>query len=266
MDIITGNETPEFETSPSLSKESPLPVSSGTEEKSPPDDQIECQIDPPFERRKKTHGFLEDLEVTSDIQNPLLDDHLTQKVLNLNKKHKREVLLKRRHSHRFRLSDGTKILTASEKRALRIKRREVLGVHSGGYEKDYQMTNEEVIGALCRFKGLVFLAAEHLGCTAGAIQKRIEANDEVRRIYREVREKLLDNSELKIYDAIESGDTELAIKHLERKGGKKRGWQQKSTIGDDESLRILLIPFKTEEKPKEIPYEEVKNLPGEGVD
>lgn len=101
---------------------------------------------------------------------------------------------------------------------------------------------EDIITALEKTHGMVFLAAKELGCSAMTIYRRAEAVKAVRDTIDAQRGKMLDAAELKLETAIMNGEPwaiTLALKTI----GKHRGYvdRQEVTGADGGSLVIEFV-------------------------
>jgi hypothetical protein len=98
-------------------------------------------------------------------------------------------------------------------------------------------TNEQMIAALQETKGLVFLAAQRVGCDPDTIYNRARKSPAVAAAIRNQRGVVVDTAELKLYQAILDGQAwaiALTLKTL----GKDRGYVERQEHRDvsDEDL------------------------------
>jgi len=84
-------------------------------------------------------------------------------------------------------------------------------------------TVEHVISALRETKGMVYLAADRIGCHADTILNYAKRYKSVQDEIDSQREKVVDIAELKLYQAIMDGN-EGMVKYLLSTRGKKRGY------------------------------------------
>lgn len=96
-------------------------------------------------------------------------------------------------------------------------------------------TCEQVIQALQKTKGMVYLAARELGCHHQTIYNHIEKNPSVKRAWQAEHGKVGDSAELRLYQAI-MNEEHWAITFYLRTKGKDRGYverQEHATPGSD---------------------------------
>jgi hypothetical protein len=92
----------------------------------------------------------------------------------------------------------------------------------------------EVIAALKRTKGMVFLAAQELGCSHQTVYNYINRHPTVAAAKKEAEGKVGDTAELKLYQAILNGEHWAITFYLATKG-KDRGYTKRQEIvGKDE--------------------------------
>lgn len=101
-----------------------------------------------------------------------------------------------------------------------------------------QYTNEEMISALKKFKGAVYLAAESIGCNPDTIYTRAKKSPEVKRAITAHRGKMLDTAELALYNAIMKGES-WAIAFALKSVGRSRGYGDKIEITHGISPKLL---------------------------
>ncbi len=90
-------------------------------------------------------------------------------------------------------------------------------------------TNEEMISALEKFKGAVYLAAESIGCHPDTIYSRARKSDVVKKAITLHRGKMLDTAELALYKAVTRGES-WAIAFALKSVGRKRGYGDKVEV------------------------------------
>lgn len=104
-----------------------------------------------------------------------------------------------------------------------------------------KFTTEQIIEAIHATKGMVYLAAERLGCTPQTIYNRRDKVAAVREAMRAEDEKVNDLAELKLYQAIQNGEP-WAVKYRLSTKGKTRGYSERVEVtGADAG------PVKTQE-------------------
>jgi hypothetical protein len=84
-------------------------------------------------------------------------------------------------------------------------------------------TNEEIISALKKFKGAVYLAADDIGCDPDTIYRRAKTTPSIKKAITKHRGKMLDTAELALYNAIMKGES-WAIAFALKSVGRKRGY------------------------------------------
>lgn len=95
-------------------------------------------------------------------------------------------------------------------------------------------TNEQIIAALTETKGMLYLAAESLGCNHETITERAKRSEEVARCLKQHRGRRVDEAELKLDQAI--GRCEAwAVSLMLKTQGKDRGYYEKAEV----DVRIL---------------------------
>lgn len=96
-----------------------------------------------------------------------------------------------------------------------------------GRKKRY--TAADVIGALRHTGGMVYLAADELGCTHTTIYNYMNRYPSVKTEFEKLRGKLLDIAELKLKDAILAGE-HWAVAFALKTIGKHRGYVEKQAL------------------------------------
>jgi hypothetical protein len=96
-------------------------------------------------------------------------------------------------------------------------------------------SNKQMIDALNKFKGAVYLAAESIGCNPDTIYDRANKSPEVKRAITRHRGKMLDTAEMALYNAVLKGES-WAIAFALKSVGRKRGY------GDKIELDIGVAP------------------------
>jgi hypothetical protein len=101
-------------------------------------------------------------------------------------------------------------------------------------------TNEQMIAALKETKGMVYLAAERMGCDPSTIFDRARISPVVRKAIGTERGKVVDTSELKLFQAImrdEPWAITLALKTI----GKDRGYVERQEHDHTGELQLEII-------------------------
>jgi len=103
-------------------------------------------------------------------------------------------------------------------------------------------TPEEVMDALKATKGMVFLAARHLGCDHDTVLNYCKRYPKVEAMKKAMRGELVDLAEIKLYQSIQNGEPwgiAFALKTI----GKDRGYverhEQTGKDGDAITLRVV---------------------------
>lgn len=86
-------------------------------------------------------------------------------------------------------------------------------------------TCEQLIAALKKTKGMVYLAADELGCSHVTVYNYINRHPSVKAVFKHERGKMLDAAEMKLYTAILDGES-WAIQFSLRLLGRDRGYAQ----------------------------------------
>lgn len=100
-------------------------------------------------------------------------------------------------------------------------------------------SDEQMIAALRETKGMVYLAAERIGCEADTIYLRAKVSPEVAEVMKHERGKVIDVAEMKLYTAIMNAEP-WAIQMALRCLGKDRGYFEKQEI-DSTNRNILNV-------------------------
>lgn len=99
---------------------------------------------------------------------------------------------------------------------------------------------EQIIEALRASKGMVYIAADALGCTAKTVYNYIERYPEVKEARKAARGRTLDVGELKLFNAVER-DEAWAIAFLLKTLGKERGYTERQEVSSDGNITIKVI-------------------------
>lgn len=99
----------------------------------------------------------------------------------------------------------------------------------------------QIVHALNETRGMIYLAAERLGCEADTIYNYAKRYASVREAITRHRQRTTDIAELKLYQAINDGES-WAIQYYLRTQGRDRGYVERHefTGKDGEALRIHL--------------------------
>lgn len=101
-------------------------------------------------------------------------------------------------------------------------------------------TDQELIDALRHTKGMVYLAAKHLGCNHETISIRAKKSKAVAREMRTQRGEFVDNSELRFIAAV-NRDEPWAIAMALRTLGKDRGYVEKTELDINDARKLVII-------------------------
>jgi len=109
-----------------------------------------------------------------------------------------------------------------------------------------------MIAALKETKGMVYLAADRLGCNAETIQNYAKRYASIRNEIDSQREKVVDIAELKLYQAIMDGN-EGMVKYLLSTRGKKRGYTTATEISgpDGKPIEVAIVKGYAQVSPDE---------------
>lgn len=109
---------------------------------------------------------------------------------------------------------------------------------------ELKYTPEQIIKALADTRGLVSLAARHLGCSPTTIRSYAKKYKSVAEALKEEREKMTDIAELSLYNKIQEGEGWAVCFYLKTQG-KSRGYVERQEI--DHSGRIDVRSLSDEE-------------------
>lgn len=90
-------------------------------------------------------------------------------------------------------------------------------------------STEEIIAALKQTKGMVYLAAELVGCDADTIYYRAKHEQPIANAIKSQRGKVVDTSEQKLFTAMEANEP-WAIQMILKMLGKDRGYVEKMEL------------------------------------
>lgn len=88
---------------------------------------------------------------------------------------------------------------------------------------------QQVIDALRATRGMVYLAADHLGCSPQTIYNFLARHPSVREARERESGRLLDYGEIKLYEQVMQGEA-WAVKYLLSTKGKERGYTDKLEV------------------------------------
>jgi hypothetical protein len=103
--------------------------------------------------------------------------------------------------------------------------------------KTPRYSDKQMIAAITRARGLVYLAAQNLGCDPATIFHRAQKKPAIREIIETERNRVLDFAEAKLIEAVGNGEA-WAVCFLLKTQGRKRGFVERSEIRQES--RIVL--------------------------
>jgi hypothetical protein len=92
-------------------------------------------------------------------------------------------------------------------------------------------TAEEIAAALIEFRGMVYLAAQKVGCHPDTIYERAKTNKVIHDAMNNERGKVVDTAELKLFQAVLAGES-WAIMMVLKCLGRKRGYNDNELLKD----------------------------------
>jgi len=105
---------------------------------------------------------------------------------------------------------------------------------------------KRMIEELTRTKGMVYIAAENLGCTPQTVYNYVNSNPEIAAAKELAEGKVLDQAELNLYKAILNGEP-WALQFVLKTKGKKRGYVERTELtGADGTELIKTVGFDTD--------------------
>jgi hypothetical protein len=109
-----------------------------------------------------------------------------------------------------------------------------------GRKREY--TEEAIVRALVAKKGMVYHAAEAVGCCADTIYERAKTSKPIRDAIKHERGKVVDSTELKLFDAAVGKGEGWAVQFLLRTIGKDRGYVERQEVtGKDGEPLVKLV-------------------------
>lgn len=99
-----------------------------------------------------------------------------------------------------------------------------------------RITDDEITNALRTCKGMIYVAADALGCSPNTIKARIAKKPDILEAIKTERGLLVDNAELSLYNAVMAGDpwaVSMTLKTL----GADRGYVERQRV-DNTNLNI----------------------------
>jgi len=101
-------------------------------------------------------------------------------------------------------------------------------------------TNEEILAALKHTKGMVYLAARHLGCNHETISLRAKSCPKVAAEIKMQRGEFVDEAELRLIAAVKRNEP-WAINRTLMTLGKDRGYFEKQELDINEAKKLTII-------------------------
>lgn len=101
-------------------------------------------------------------------------------------------------------------------------------------------TDEQIVKALTETKGMVYLAADRVGCNPDTIYARAEKSKSIQDAMRNERGKVVDTAELKLFSAI-LRDEPWAIRMALMTLGKNRGYVEKTEVESTTRTTLELV-------------------------
>lgn len=100
---------------------------------------------------------------------------------------------------------------------------------------------KRMVDELTRTKGMVYIAAENLGCTPQTVYNYVNSNPEIAAAKELAEGKVLDQAELNLYKAILNGEP-WAIQFVLKTKGKKRGYvERQELVGGEDADPIRVV-------------------------
>lgn len=99
---------------------------------------------------------------------------------------------------------------------------------------------EELIEAIKKTRGLLYLASNVLGVNHVTLSKLIESDDELAQIWREEKGKTLDRAEAKLMQAVDKGE-QWAITMILRTLGRERGYVERQEVASMSHVKLEIV-------------------------
>ncbi len=106
-----------------------------------------------------------------------------------------------------------------------------------------KFTQQQIIDALKETKGMIYLAADRLGCNAVTLYNYRDRYPDVRAAMESEDGKINDVAEMKLYQAIVAGES-WAVQFRLRTKAKARGYSERTEVevsGGSEPLKIKMV-------------------------
>jgi hypothetical protein len=111
-------------------------------------------------------------------------------------------------------------------------------------------TAGEVIEAVQRARGLLFVAAQRLGCTRQTVENYVKRYATVAQAVEEERQKTIDIAEGKLFEKLQTGES-WAIQFILKTLGKDRGYTERTEITGAEG-GAMVIKYTGNVDPRDI--------------
>lgn len=109
-------------------------------------------------------------------------------------------------------------------------------------------TDEQIIDALKQTQGMVFLAADVVGCNADTIYERAKVSPAVAGCLRHQRGRVVDAAELVLMNAIHDKQG-WAVQFALRTLGKDRGYVERTEVVQPEAVKVRIVEEIVEAAP-----------------
>ncbi len=108
-----------------------------------------------------------------------------------------------------------------------------------GMGRPQKYTDEQIINALNEKRGMIYHAADLLGCDADTIYDRSKSVPEVAACLRMNRGKVIDTAEMKLFQALDKNES-WAISLTLKTIGKDRGYYEKQEIDSSNKTQLIV--------------------------
>jgi hypothetical protein len=104
-----------------------------------------------------------------------------------------------------------------------------------------KLRDEDFEKALRACKGLLYIAADHMGCSTSTMSRAVAASKHLQDVIHECRERRLDQAELKLAQRTDDGSDLGAICFTLKTLGKHRGYVEGDKKGDFDLEKLQLL-------------------------
>jgi hypothetical protein len=101
----------------------------------------------------------------------------------------------------------------------------------------HRYTDKQILNAIEKSSGLIYLAAKNLGCTPNTIHVRANKNPKIKEMIDIERGRILDYTEAKLIEAVQAGEA-WAICFLLKTQGRSRGYVERQEIKAEAKIAI----------------------------